>query len=92
MNQEFITIDKQKIAYYDNKVNNQALVFVHGNSLSSETFLHQLKDEKFNNSERFRNRLIALYLPSQGNSFITEEPEKIYSSSVSSIHSYGNLF
>ena len=70
----YITINNQKIAYSDNKADGQPLVFVHGNSLSSATFTHQLNDQILN-----KYRLIALDLPGHGNSLQAEEPEKTYS-------------
>lgn len=70
----YFNFKNQKIAYFDNQVNNQALVFVHGNSLSSQTFLHQLKDKPLN-----KYRLIAIDLPGHGDSSKAEEPEKMYS-------------
>ena len=71
---EYININNQKIAYYDNKVNNHSIVFVHGNSLSSETYFHQLKDQALN-----KYRLIAFDLPGHGNSSQAKDPEKTYS-------------
>ena len=71
---EYISITNQKIAYFDDKADGQPLVFVHGNSLSSATFKHQLKDQTLN-----KYRLIALDLPGHGDSSQAEEPEKTYS-------------
>ena len=71
---EYISINNQKIAYYDNKSGNQTILFIHGNSLSSETYLFQLNDQALN-----KYRLIALDLPGHGNSSKAEEPGKTYS-------------
>lgn len=71
---EYISINNQKIAYSDNKADGQPLVFVHGNSLSSATFKHQLKDQTLN-----KYRLIAFDFPGHGDSSQAEDPEKTYS-------------
>ena len=71
---EYISINNQKIAYSDNKADGQPIVFVHGNSLSSATFKHQLNDQALS-----KYRLIALDLPGHGNSVQANEPEKTYS-------------
>lgn len=71
---EYISITNQKLAYFDNKADGQPLVFVHGNSLSSATFKHQLKDQTLN-----KYRLIAFDFPGHGDSSQAEDPEKTYS-------------
>ena len=71
---EYTSIINQKIAYSDNKADGQPLVFVHGNSLSSATFKHQLKDQTLS-----KYRLIAFDFPGHGDSSQAKEPEKIYS-------------
>jgi len=70
---ENITINNQKIAYYDNKVNNQSLVFVHGNSLSSETFSHQFKDQALNIPGLWKNQVQII--PGSGHFPQLENPE-----------------
>lgn len=69
-----LNINNQKIAYFDNKASSRPIVFVHGNSLSSETFKFQLQDPELN-----KFRLIALDLPGHGISDPSKEPEKTYS-------------
>ena len=57
-------INNLKIAYLDNEVNsNISIVFVHGNSLNSQTF-----NKQFNNSKLNKYRLLALDMPGHGNS------------------------
>lgn len=59
-----IEINNQKIAYLDNEISSElVLVFVHGNSSNSESFMHQFNDTKLKTY-----RMIAIDLPGHGNS------------------------
>lgn len=74
MKQKSIQINGLQIACYDNEANKRPLVFIHGNSLSSETFSHQFSDDFL--SENFR--IIAPDIPGHGNSDWAKEPGKVY--------------
>lgn len=73
MNTLTINTSVGSIAVYQNRENGFPIIFIHGNSLSSDTFLLQLTD---NNLSEFR--LIALDLPGHGKSFKSLNPEKDY--------------
>tara|TARA_R110000868_G_scaffold258149_2_gene515491 strand:+ start:368 stop:1171 length:804 start_codon:yes stop_codon:yes gene_type:complete len=64
MKKKNLKLNDINIAYLDNEANAEiAVVFIHGNSLSSESFKNQFKDDELNNY-----RLLALDLPGHGNS------------------------
>src|SRR6056297_2734848 len=75
MKKKSIQIQGLKIACYDNENKKRPLVFIHGNSLSSDTFSNQLSDEYL--SSNFR--LIAPDIPGHGDSEWAKEPEQVYS-------------
>ncbi len=52
----------------------KAIVFLHGNSLSSKTFKYQFKDSRLN-----QFRLVSFDFPGHGNSFWSKHPKKDYS-------------
>jgi len=61
---KIIELNKLKIAYLDNEfTSNKTVVFIHGNSMNSESFKNQ-----FDNSELNKLRLLALDLPGHGDS------------------------
>jgi pimeloyl-ACP methyl ester carboxylesterase len=70
----FIDIFGLKIAVYQNKDYGLPIVFIHGNSLSASTFIHQFSDQTLN-----KFRLIAFDLPGHGNSVKSNNPELDYS-------------
>lgn len=64
MEKKIQIINNLKIAFLDNEINsNTTVVFVHGNSMSSQTFNQQI-----NNSNLNQFRLLALDLPGHGES------------------------
>lgn len=70
-----LSIGDNRISYLDNRIKSKnTLIFIHGNSLSSKTFLPQFHDYNLN-----KYRLIALDLPGHGNSTQAKDPEKTYS-------------
>ena len=71
---QYISINNQTIAYSDNKANSQPLVFVHGNSLSSETFLHQFKDQALNIPGLWKNQVQII--PGSGHCPQLENPKE----------------
>ena len=73
MQQFFTSIWSLSISYYDNCVNGQTVLFIHGNSQSSQTFRKQ-----FNSPDLSEFRLIALDLPGHGDSSFDTGPE-VYS-------------
>ncbi len=70
----FIEIDSGKIAYRDRGTGNVTLVFLHGNSLSSQTYEHQ-----FSGSLSDNFRLLALDFPGHGDSSDAADPSATYS-------------
>lgn len=70
---EYINIENIKIAIYQNKLEGQPVLFIHGNSLSAETFTNQLNSSLLN-----KFRLIAIDLPGHGYSPKPTEPERVY--------------
>lgn len=74
MNPQFITVKKTKLAYYEkNQGVAPTLFFIHGNSISAESWLGQLNNTEFSNY-----RMIALDLPGHGESDASEDPENDY--------------
>lgn len=64
-----INIDSTQIHYVDNcRETDKVILFIHGNSHSSRTFRHQFQNEQLN-----EYRLIALDLPSHGDSVALNE-------------------
>lgn len=69
-----IRINDRKITYLESPGKGPSALLIHGNSLSSKTFSHQIKGpigEKF--------RLVALDLPGHGGSEPAKDPESTYS-------------
>lgn len=75
MRPQFMQINGQEIAWYESRNDGLPIVFVHGNSLSSNTFIKQFEDSSLTNNFR----LIAFDLPGHGDSSCAEEPERTYS-------------
>ena len=69
-----LKIDDLDIAVYESRPDGQAVVFVHGNSLSSESFRDQFESEL---AEKYR--LIAFDLPGHGQSSPARNPANDYS-------------
>lgn len=75
MNQNFITINGLKIAYFEkNPTADKMIFFIHGNSCSSRMWAKQLHSELLTNY-----RLIAFDLPGHGKSSASENPLEDYS-------------
>lgn len=74
MTAEFLNLSELNIATYQNREDGFPLVFIHGNSLSASTFVHQFSDPVLN-----RFRLIAFDLPGHGKTGKTSNPEQDYS-------------
>ena len=74
MHQSIIKISGNDIAYYDTKSGNQAVLFIHGNSLSADTFKNQFSDSVL----KGHFRLIALDMLGYGNSGRSRNPEQDY--------------
>jgi pimeloyl-ACP methyl ester carboxylesterase len=75
MDKKSINIQGLKIAYHDNEVNGRPILFIHGNSLSADTFEKQFTHETLSS----KYRLIAPDLPGHGDSEFAPEPENDYS-------------
>src|SRR3989304_7031405 len=73
MQHKEIQINGKKIAYYESDGKGQAVVMIHGTSLSSLSFRKQFESPL---GERYR--LIAIDLPGHGMSDNALEPEKTY--------------
>ena len=74
MKESTIKVKGDTIAVYESEGKGQAVLFVHGNSLSAETFFDQL------NSELGKiYRFIAIDLPGHGKSSPASDPKKTYS-------------
>ncbi|MHC1704127.1 MAG: alpha/beta fold hydrolase [Tenuifilaceae bacterium] len=74
MNPILLNFSGFKIASYQNRDNGFPIIFIHGNSLSSSTFINQFNDPILN-----KFRLITFDLPGHGKSFRSENPEQDYS-------------
>jgi len=74
MDKRIVSVGNQLIAYYDNLGKGVPVLMLHGNSLSSETFLDQLESGLLSDF-----RLIAFDLPGHGDSGPAPDPEKGYS-------------
>ena len=74
MDTEVIDIEGQEIAISDGKGEGTPVIFIHGNSLSKETFSKQ-----FDSELGHKHRLIAFDLPGHGNSSRPVNPEEAYS-------------
>ena len=74
MEPEITIIDGVDIAVYESRPDGQPVVFIHGNSLSSESFRDQFASEL---AEKYR--LIAFDLPGHGQSPPANNPENDYS-------------
>jgi pimeloyl-ACP methyl ester carboxylesterase len=70
----YLKINNQKINYQQKGNGNKTIVFVHGNSLSSNLFKYQFEDESLLNSYN----LLGFDFPGHGNSDRSSDP-KIYS-------------
>ncbi len=70
-----LTYHQKEIAYYKQGSGSREILFVHGNSLSSDTFLNQLNSEKF----RKHFTMYALDLCGYGDSSRSKLPEADYS-------------
>lgn len=75
VNPKFTQINEQKIAWHESRKDGFPVVLIHGNSLSSQTFIKQFEDSLLNDIYR----LIAMDLPGHGAASHAEEPEKTYS-------------
>ena len=69
-----LNVANHRIAYHDNGNSAKPIVFIHGNSLSAESFKFQLEDRDLN-----RYRLIALDLPGHGSSEPSNQKDAVYS-------------
>jgi pimeloyl-ACP methyl ester carboxylesterase len=75
MDSKFIIINGLTIHYVEkNEQEKNILVFIHGNSGSTQNWYKQINDKLFNNF-----RLIALDLPGHGKSFRSPDPHSDYS-------------
>ena len=74
MNLNELKIRGADIAYYTNNKDNNTILFLHGNSLSSATFKNQFEDEQLN-----RYNLLAIDFPGHGKSEWSEDKDKDYS-------------
>ncbi|MCA9981628.1 MAG: alpha/beta fold hydrolase, partial [Anaerolineales bacterium] len=61
MQPKFVSLPHQKVAYYESSGAGPAILFIHGNSSSGQTFQHQL-----NSPLGETHRLIAVDLPGHG--------------------------
>ncbi len=75
MRPQFLQINGQEIAYYESRSEGLPVICIHGNSLSSQSFIKQFEDPTLTDNYR----LIALDLPGHGHSSQAIEPEKTYS-------------
>jgi pimeloyl-ACP methyl ester carboxylesterase len=78
MNPRVIDVAGQRLAYYENKRREDspdlpAVIFVHGNSMSSRSYIRQMESPFLN-----KYRLIAIDLPGHGMSGPPVHPEKTY--------------
>lgn len=73
MREQFLTINEQKIAWYESKTTGFPVILLHGNSLSAKTFRHQIDSENLSGY-----RLISFDFPGHGESERAKEPEKMY--------------
>lgn len=73
MREQFITINEQKIAWYESKPEGYPVILLHGNSLSANTFRNQFESESLSNF-----RLISFDFPGHGQSEKAKDPEKMY--------------
>ena len=75
MNHKNLNLQNIDIAYLDNELNNEkCILFIHGNSLNTNTFQNQFSDTQLN-----QYRLIAIDLPGHGDSATSTTPEETYS-------------
>ena len=74
MNKKIVSVGNQLIAYYDTPSEGLPVLMLHGNSLSSDTFLAQFENEALSEF-----RLITFDLPGHGDSAPAPDPEKGYS-------------
>jgi pimeloyl-ACP methyl ester carboxylesterase len=75
MHPQTIQINDLELAWYEGRSEGTPIVFVHGNSLSSEIFSEQFADPVLADNYR----LIALDLPGHGESGHSKDPVKDYS-------------
>ena len=75
MRPQFLQINGQEIAYYESRSDGLPVICIHGNSLSSQSFIKQFEDPTLTDNYR----LIAFDLPGHGESSQAAEPEKTYS-------------
>ncbi len=68
-----LKIQNHKIAYCESKTLGPPVLFVHGNSLSAESYRYQLESDLGRNY-----RLIAFDLPGHGESEKAKDPQEIY--------------
>lgn len=73
MKLQTIQVGAQRIAYYESPGRGPAVIFVHGNSFSGQTFRHQLEGPL---GKEFR--LVALDLPGHGQSDPAADPQSTY--------------
>ncbi len=75
MRKQNVFIGKKKVAYYKEGNRNQPILFIHGNSLSSDIFLNQI------NAQQLRKRftIYAIDLCGYGDSSWSENPGNDYS-------------
>jgi pimeloyl-ACP methyl ester carboxylesterase len=74
MKYKHLIVQNHKIAVYESNPDGDPVLFVHGNSLSAESFKYQLESEPGK-----KYRLIAFDLPGHGKSDKANDPKKIYS-------------
>ncbi len=85
MNQKTTQVNNLNIAYLDNEISAEiTLIFIHGNSLSSQTFENQFEDSRLN-----EYRLLALDLPGHGNS--DRSPNYSFPFLVETVVQFSNL-
>lgn len=74
MNRHETIIGGQQLAWYENDSSGHPVIFIHGNSLSWQSFLKQ-----FNSPLAEKYRLIAIDLPGHGASALALNPDTTYS-------------